>query len=601
MADYTLGVQITGDASKMQKAFEKAQEQAEKLKEKIKDSNNESGNSFDGLTTKIDAISGKLSAYGDKISSIGKNMTTMFTLPAVAGITAVVKEYANLEQSIGGVETLFKKSAKAVQKNANTAFRRAGVSANEYMEQVTSFSASLISSLGGDTAKAVGVADTAMVDMSDNANKFGTNIGLIQNAYQGFAKGNYTMLDNLRLGFGGTKEEMQRLLDEAGKLSGMEFDINNFSDIIQAIHIIQDNLGVTGTTAREASETISGSFSQAKASVIDFMGSLGGDGSDVDAKMQAMIQSITVFADNVKEALGRIWDNLPLQEYQKNLLLIAVVGGPILVVVGTIFGAIANIMTVVSGILTVLGMMTPIGWIIAAAIAAIVAAVVFWDDIVAEVGQKFELVKIIGMAMWESFKDGVSSFGKSIQNVVGKIGGWFAEAWNAAADTATRIFTKVGDTISGIFSGVVSGIKSLINGAIGGINKVSGITNKLPGVNIPKIPYLARGTSDWQGGFARINEGGRGELVHMPNGATVVPHDVSMKYARESAKANSGVAYMDSNDEIAKSALKLANDAVKRPVVLNINGREVAKTTGGDMRDYLNSRDMTLKRLRGEV
>lgn len=409
------------------------------------------------------------------------------------------------------------------------------------------------------------------------------------------------MLDNLRLGFGGTKEEMQRLLDEAGKLSGMEFDINNFSDIIQAIHIIQDNLGVTGTTAREASETISGSFSQAKASVIDFMGSLGGDGSDVDAKMQAMIQSITIFADNVKETLGRIWDNLPLQEYQKNLLLIAVVGGPILVVVGTIFGAITNIMTVVSGILTVLGMMTPIGWIIAAAIAAIVAAVVFWDDIVAEVGQKFELVKIIGMAMWDSFKDGVSSFGKLIQDVAGKIGKWFGDAWNTAADAATRIFTKVGDTISGIFSGVVSGIKGLINGAIGGINKVIGITNKLPGVNIPKIPYLARGTSDWQGGLARINEGGRGELVHMPNGTTVVPHDVSMKYARESAKANSGIAYVDSNDEIAKSALKLANDAVKRPVVLNINGREVARTTGGDMRDYLNSRDMTLKRLRGEV
>ncbi|MGF3083450.1 phage tail protein, partial [Streptococcus pyogenes] len=161
--------------------------------------------------------------------------------------------------------------------------------------------------------------------------------------------------------------------------------------------------------------------------------------------------------------------------------------------------------------------------------------------------------------------------------------------------------TRVGETISGIFSGVVSGIKSLINGAIGGINKVIGITNKLPGVNIPKIPYLARGTSDWQGGLARINEGGRGELVHMPNGTTVVPHDVSMKYARESAKANSGIAYVDSNDEIAKSALKLANDAIKRPVVLNINGREVARTTGGDMRDYLNSRDMTLKRLRGEV
>ena len=163
-------------------------------------------------------------------------------------------------KSIGGIDTLFKDSAEKVKKNAAEAYRTAGMSANQYMELTTSFSASLLQSLGGDTAKAADVADMAMTDMSDNANKMGTNMEDIKNAYQGFAKQNYTMLDNLKLGYGGTKTEMERLLADAEKITGVKYDINNLSDVYEAIHVIQGELDITGTTAKEASSTLSGSF-----------------------------------------------------------------------------------------------------------------------------------------------------------------------------------------------------------------------------------------------------------------------------------------------------------------------------------------------------
>lgn len=162
--------------------------------------------------------------------------------------------------------------ASVVKANADAAFKTAGLSANEYMSQVTSFSASLLSSLGGDTAKAAEVADMAMIDMADNANKFGTDMESIQNAYQGFAKQNYTMLDNLKLGYGGTQEEMQRLLQDASKISGVKYDISNLSDVYSAIHVIQNELGVTGTTAKEAGQTFSGSFSAMKAAAKNVLG-----------------------------------------------------------------------------------------------------------------------------------------------------------------------------------------------------------------------------------------------------------------------------------------------------------------------------------------
>ena len=230
----------------------------------------------------LDGLKDGLKKVGEVALDVSKKMLQVSAAvgTALAGVVAAgVKSYAELEQNLGGVETLFGDNANKVVENAKNAWKTAGVSANEYMQGVTSFSASLLQSLGGDTAKAADVADMAFRDMSDNANKFGTDMSSIQNAYQGFAKQNYTMLDNLKLGYGGTKTEMERLLADAEKISGVKYDIKNLSDVYSAIHVIQDELGVTGTTAQEAEKTISGSVNSMKAAFDNF---LNGSGSPED-------------------------------------------------------------------------------------------------------------------------------------------------------------------------------------------------------------------------------------------------------------------------------------------------------------------------------
>lgn len=240
---------------------------------------------------------------GDKMGkNLGKSLLAAFGAYKVADklgdiIKSAFSEGAALEQSIGGIETLFKSSAGKVEQYASDAFKTAGVSANEYMENVTSFSASLISSLGGDTAKAAEAAHTAMVDMSDNANKMGTNIADIQNAYQGFAKQNYTMLDNLKLGYGGTKTEMERLLADAEKISGIKYNIDNLADVYAAVHVIQGELDITGTTAKEAATTFSGSFSSMKAAAANLLGTLT-NGGDTAKALDDLDESAGNFADN---------------------------------------------------------------------------------------------------------------------------------------------------------------------------------------------------------------------------------------------------------------------------------------------------------------
>ena len=228
-----------------------------------------------------------------------------------AGLAKSIKTGANLEQAIGGIETLFKDSADEMIKNADNAFKTAGISANQYMEQATSFSASLLQSVDGDTQKAAKAADQAIIDMSDNANKMGTNIRDIQNAYQGFAKQNYTMLDNLKLGYGGTKTEMERLLADAEKISGQKYDINNLSDVYEAIHVIQEEMEITGTTSKEAASTLSGSFASMKAAAENFMGDLA-LGRNVGPAMVDLAESAGTFLfDNLMPAIGRVFASLP--------------------------------------------------------------------------------------------------------------------------------------------------------------------------------------------------------------------------------------------------------------------------------------------------
>ena len=227
------------------------------------------------------------------------------------GISAALSEGASLQQSLGGIETLFKDNATQVIKYADEAYKTTGLSANAYMENVTGFSASLLQSLGGDTAKAAEVANMAMIDMADNSNKMGTSMESIQTAYQGFAKQNYTMLDNLKLGYGGTKEEMQRLLRDAEKLTGTKYDINNLNDVYQAIHAIQENLDITGTTAKEASTTFTGSFNAMKAAAHNLLGDLA-LGEDVEPALIALADTAkTFFVDNFLPMLWNVVKGVP--------------------------------------------------------------------------------------------------------------------------------------------------------------------------------------------------------------------------------------------------------------------------------------------------
>lgn len=265
-------------------------------------------------------IKGDDSPFQKVLGKIGSAVNTAVKASAAAvgaasaGVaalgTACINAYADYEQLVGGVETLFKDSAETIHSFADNAYKTAGLSANEYMETVTSFSASLLQSLDGDTEKAAAAANLAITDMADNANKMGTAMESIQYAYQGFAKQNYTMLDNLKLGYGGTKEEMQRLLADAEKLSGVKYDLSSYADIVEAIHVIQTEMGITGTTAEEASTTIQGSVASMKAAWANLMVGMADDTQNFDMLLSNFIESIGTVADNLLPRIGIVIEGM---------------------------------------------------------------------------------------------------------------------------------------------------------------------------------------------------------------------------------------------------------------------------------------------------
>ena len=736
MADYTLSAKVTADISSLEKSFQSAQDSAKSLQKSLDSLDSGSGfknlgSSLDNVGSKISSVGDSISAVSDKVSSVGDSMTAMFTAPIVAGLTSIVSATADIEQSIGGVETIFKDSAGTVIANAKQAFSTVGISANEYMEQVTSFSASLLQSLGGDTAKAASYADRAMKDMADNANKFGTDIGSIQNAYQGFAKQNYTMLDNLKLGYGGTKEEMQRLISDASKMKDVQEQLGitvdssstSFDNVVNSISVMQQSLGIAGTTSKEASTTIWGSFNQMKAAATDYQASMGQSDSDTKASFDNMYQSATTFANNVKNVLANIWDNLPLTEFQKKLIATVAVAGPVLAILGRIGSTISGIakgigvftealggistgfgtmLSNAGGLMPLLsGLTTPL-LIIAGVAVGIVALVTAFqnlynssesfrksvDTLVSTVQEKFaqilaaiqpmiEPLQEAFTAIWEAIVgvfetllpyivpiitniisivadvitaiinivtpiitiisgiiqamidvispiingilqifgaviEGVTGLWSAwsgtiggiiqkvadkVQDVAGKIKDFFKGAFDAVAGWASSIFGGIADTITSAFSGAMSGVKGIINAVINGLNGATGIMNKIPGVSIPKIPNLLHGTDNWTGGFARMNEGGRGELTYLPSGTVVVPHDISMKYAREAGQSNNVVAISSGNDtNVILSAIKSIAD---RPNVLNVNGRRFATATADDYSTVSNRRDTIINRMSG--
>lgn len=398
------------------------------------------------------AVSGVITAAG-----IGK------------AIGASITEGAALQQSLGGVETLFKDSADKVKGFANEAYKTTGLSANAYMENVTGFSASLLQSLGGDTDKAAETANMAMIDMSDNANKMGTSMESIQLAYQGFAKQNYTMLDNLKLGYGGTKQEMQRLLSDAEKLTGVKYDMNNLSDVYSAIHAIQENLDITGTTAREAATTFTGSFESMKAAAQNVLGKLS-LGEDIQPALQALMETTSIFLfGNLIPMIGNILKQIP------NLILGGIKGvfseifgeglgsimGGIVTALGSAFlafkafSAVSGMLSGIPAVLTtiktaVTGLFTamsanPIG-IAIAAIAALTAGLVY-----------FFTQTEMGRQIWQGFMDWFSGVWQSVAPIL-------TEVWNGIVETATTVWNNMMAVVAPIIQAVVDFIKSVWDG-----------------------------------------------------------------------------------------------------------------------------------------
>ena len=256
----------------------------------------------------------KFEGFGKVLKTVGVALGAVAVAAGAAAVKLgkeVIAAYADYEQLVGGVDTLFKDSSQEIQRYAANAYKTAGLSANEYMETVTGFSASLIQSLGGDTEKAAKYADMAITDMSDNANKMGTDMSSIQNAYQGFAKQNYTMLDNLKLGYGGTKQEMERLLADAEKISGVKYDISSYADVVEAIHVMQESMDIAGTTAKEAEATISGSMNALKSAVSNLIVGFGDANADMELLCGNMVDAFKTVVENITPVIENIIAALP--------------------------------------------------------------------------------------------------------------------------------------------------------------------------------------------------------------------------------------------------------------------------------------------------
>lgn len=533
----------------------------------------ETENSLDNLTkaaNQANTALEKIGATADKVASGARKVadaTAGISHAAQAGLAAaaaatvkIVDSYADYEQLIGGVETLFKGDAKALVNYANNAYKTAGLSANAYMETATGFAASLVSSLGGDTRKAVEMADMAITDMADNANKMGSDIQSIQNAYQGFAKQNYTMLDNLKLGFGGTKEEMQRLLEEAEALSGVHYDIGNYADIVNAIHVIQTEMGITGTTAKEAEGTISGSIAAFKASVSNLLAGMGDANADVGQLTDNVIAAFQTMADNIIPILQNIWDHLP------GGAKFALIGMGAVAAISPVAGAIANIGSTVSTLTTVIpkigaalpkignafkaAFLSPVTWIV-----GLVVLIATKGDEIQALLQKLDdwlqgvfardWTEVFGpvlggilngffanvKAVWDSIK-------QTFDGIIDFIRGVFTGDWQRAWEGVKEIFGGVFKGLTALAKAPINGIIALLNGAINGINKMIDALNSLHfsipdwvpflggksfGLNlrhVGSIPYLANG-GILSRGSAVVGEAGP-ELLTLTGGKAVV-------------------------------------------------------------------------------
>lgn len=400
------------------------------------------------------ALGGEAGKAGDSAGKVfaGKFGTALKLggAAAVAGIAAITKSavsaYADYEQLVGGVETLFSSldgavsAAPQVLEAAENAYKTAGLSANEYMETVTGFSAALVSSLDGDYSKAASVSDMAITDMADNANKMGSSMESIQNAYQGFAKQNYTMLDNLKLGYGGTKTEMERLLADASAFSGVEYNIDSLSDVYEAIHVIQTEMGIAGTTAEEAASTIGGSFGMTKAAFDNLLTGLADPNADIGQLIDNLVTSAGTLAENLVPVIGQALQGIGEAAPQ---IVDALVGGLVENLPAIVEGGVQ----LIAGLAT--GLINALPELIAATpeiISTLLNGILSGLDQILGAGE--QLLETACDGIGNVIGDIAAKGAEMAQNAWDGIVSWFGQIRQAGED----LVNQVGDGISGIAS-----------------------------------------------------------------------------------------------------------------------------------------------------
>lgn len=530
-------------------------------------------------------------SFGQKLAggakSVGKAMAVSIAGAmgtAVGATVAAAKKafdlYGEYEQLAGGVETLFGDSASVVMANADKAFKTAQISANEYMSTVTSFSASLLQSLGGDTAKAAEYADRAVVDMADNANKMGTSMESIQNAYQGFAKQNFTMLDNLKLGYGGTKTEMERLISDASKMTDVQKELGvqveegnmSFGNMVNAISVVQKKMGIAGTSAQEAGKTIQGSFNAMKSSWNNFLTALGNPDADMQKAMNELMESIGTFLENAMPILENILDKII--EYLPILvdkiiqklpeLITKLVPKLIEAMVKITFSLIQNLPQLLAAIFQAL--VTGVGALVSSLAEG-------FANLFGPIG---EALGSFFSGVWETLCNGAQAAWEGIQAIFGGIAEWFGNVFRTAWEAVKAVFETGGKIFSGIVEGIVSTFKAIVNGIITGINTVvaipfnaiNGFLNFLKGIEIlgfhpfdwvseiavPQIPLLAQG--GYASGAAGAVIGEEGPEVVLPlsqntdNWSGLLANALAEKFNEEDYSAGRGIVIENQNFNI---------------------------------------------------
>lgn len=455
------------------------------------------------MTSSGSRMSNAFSSLGHKAGSALKVGLLAAGTAATTGVIALVKnavsQFADYEQLVGGVDTLFKNASGQVQEYAANAFQTAQISANEYMNTVTSFSASLIQSLGGDTTKAAKYADQAIIDMADNANKMGTSMESIQYAYQGFAKQNYTMLDNLKLGYGGTKTEMERLLADAEKLSGIHYEMGNFADMTAAIHVIQENLGIAGTSAEEASKTVSGSLNAMRAAWNNLIVGMGDKNADMKALMENFVSSAETALKNlapvILEALMGIGDLItelaPIITEKLPALLDSILPGFFELIFRLIGAIIASLPSMITALLS--GFLAALPSLINGIVQAIPQLITAIVDFLTNP----ENIMMIVQAAVQLFMGLVMAVPQIIGSLFEAFGRLFSGLWDLLKEKFGKFASDFGNFIGNLFKGAINGIltfiENFINAPIDLLNGFIGIINDAfgwLGVNLGKIDRI---------------------------------------------------------------------------------------------------------------